>query len=102
VTLNGEIRWVRLNEGRRWWMREGERRIRGGKNTREGILFWGEHHFSEERTVLLVWGWSSLLEDGTIGFFLRNWLEFGGLRQGAHVARSFGLRGPGILTESWS
>ena len=32
-----------------------------------------------------------MLEDGTTGFFLRNLLEFGGLRQGAYVAGSFGL-----------
>jgi hypothetical protein len=55
--------------------------------------FWGESIIlREERTVLLVWGWSSLLEDGS-GFCLRNLLEFGGLRQGAPVAGSFGLGG---------
>jgi hypothetical protein len=75
-------------------MREGERMIRGRKNTQEGTFgFWGESIIlREEMTVLLVWGWSSLLEDDT-GFSLRNLLEFGGLRQGAPVARSFGLGG---------
>jgi hypothetical protein len=49
--------------------------------------------FSCWRTVLLVFGWRSLLEDCTTGFYLRNLLEFGGLLQGAPVAGSFGLGG---------
>jgi hypothetical protein len=53
--------------------------------------FWGESINLRGDDCIAVWGWSSLLEDGT-GFFLRNLLVFGGLKQGAPVAGSFGFR----------
>ena len=74
-------------------MREGGKEDKRRKKTfkRGTFGFWGVSIIlREERIELLVWGWGSLLEDGS-GFCLRNWLEFGGLRQGAPVAGSFGL-----------
>jgi hypothetical protein len=73
--------------------RGGKEDKRRKKHSREDFWIFGGVSIilREERTVLLVWGWSSLLEDGF--FCLRNLLEFGGLRQGAPVAGSFGLGG---------
>ena len=37
--MNGGIRWVSLNEGRRWWMRKGGKEdMRGQKHSRRGTF----------------------------------------------------------------
>jgi hypothetical protein len=73
-------------------MREGERRIRGGKNIREGHFFFGGERalFFILETVLGIFIFGRL-EDCITGFWLEKLVV--GLRQGAPVAGSFGLGG---------
>jgi hypothetical protein len=75
LALNGGIRWVSLNEREKAVNERGGKEDMRGKNTRErGLLdFGGEHYFHIGRlywaflllgrleTVLLVFGWRSLL-----------------------------------------
>jgi hypothetical protein len=70
--------------------------MRGKTLGRRGFLG-REHHFERgEDCIVVLGGWSSLLEDGS-GFCWRILLEFGGLRQGAPVAGSSGLGGQEFL-----